>query len=148
MISLNETEKLVRQVKELVESDKKNEIKLSANGGNAILLICSPEEEYQFIETIKKMLNNKLYELIDVNKLLIKFIGENMPQLIEKFDLLRSSIQQIFMTSDEEDKSDFFSWLISKIEQTFEDGRVPVIYSILPPLVKTIFLLSIFPSQA
>jgi len=36
-------EHLIIQVKRIVESNKRSEIRLNANGGNSILLVCPPE---------------------------------------------------------------------------------------------------------
>ena len=44
------SELIISQIKRLVESDKRSEIRLNANGGNSILLVCPPEHEYLYIE--------------------------------------------------------------------------------------------------
>ena len=42
-------EHIITQLKRIVESDKRSEIRLNANGGNSILLVCPPELEYEYI---------------------------------------------------------------------------------------------------
>ena len=48
-------EHIITQVKRLVESDKRSEIRLNANGGNSILLVCPPNLEYQFIVKLNEI---------------------------------------------------------------------------------------------
>ena len=52
-------EHIITQLKRIVQSDKRSEIRLNANGGNSILLVCPPELEYQFIE---KLYDSKILE--------------------------------------------------------------------------------------
>ena len=42
-------EHIITQLKRIVESDKRSEIRLNANGGNSILLVCPPQLEYEYI---------------------------------------------------------------------------------------------------
>ncbi len=129
MKSLQEIENIVGQVQRLVKTADTTEIKLNANGGNSILLVYPPEKEDQFIEVIKKAMDKDRYELIDVNKVLIEFIEFNKSEIIEKFDLLQSSVSQIFKAPEEETENDFFTHLISKIQKAFIVNKVPFLYS-------------------
>ena len=45
-------EHIITQLKRIVESDKRSEIRLNANGGNSILLVCPPELEYEYINKL------------------------------------------------------------------------------------------------
>ena len=60
----------------IVESDKKSEIRLNANGGNSILLVCPPEKEGQYIASLKSILKGRDYNIIDLNELLIGFVDK------------------------------------------------------------------------
>jgi len=129
MKSLQEIETIVGQVQKLVDTGDSTEIKLNANGGNSILLVCPPELEGQFIEVIEKAMDNNRYEMIDVNKILIEFIDRNKPEILEKFDLLQSSVSQVFKAPEEEKENDFFNYLIRQIQKAFIDNKVPILYS-------------------
>ena len=56
--SLN-PEYIITQLLRLVNSDKRSEIRLNANGGNSVLVVCPPSLEYQFIEKIWNWINKK-----------------------------------------------------------------------------------------
>ena len=66
-------EHIITQVKRLVESDKRSEIRLNANGGNSILLVCPPNLEYQFIVKLNELMGAE-YSIIDLHELLISFV--------------------------------------------------------------------------
>lgn len=130
MKSLAEIEPKIEQVKKLVESGDKSDIKHNANGGNSILLVCPPQEEYLYIEASRKILSENVFEMIDVNHLLIEFIGQHKEELLEKFNLLQSSVHQIFKSPPEEEEDDFFNTIIEKIDKTFKAGKVPFLYGV------------------
>ena len=89
-MSLN-PEYIVTQVKRLVESDKRSEIRLNANGGNSILIVCPPEQEYKFIEVLNASMGSDTYSVIDLNDLLISFIEHS---LIHFFNLKEFEITE------------------------------------------------------
>jgi hypothetical protein len=60
---------MITQLKRIVESDKRSEIRLNANGGNSILLVCPPELEFQFIEKLNELMPLDIYSIIDINKI-------------------------------------------------------------------------------
>ena len=72
-------EQIVNQVKRVVESKKRSEIRLNANGGNSILLVCPPDQEYKYIEVINNIMGPETYRIIDLNKLLISFVDAVKP---------------------------------------------------------------------
>lgn len=129
MNSLQEIKYIVGQLQRLVKTADTTQIKLNANGGNSVLLVCPPENEDQFIEVIKKDMDKGRYDLIDVNKILIEFIDTYKSEIIEKFDLLQSSVSQIFKAPEEENENDFFTYLMSKIQQAFKVSKIPLLYS-------------------
>ena len=49
-MSQQNSEYIINQTKRLVESDKRSEIRLNANGGNSILVVCEPKQEFDFID--------------------------------------------------------------------------------------------------
>ncbi|KAA6348339.1 hypothetical protein EZS27_004229 [termite gut metagenome] len=119
-------EHTINQVKQIVESNKRSEIRLNANGGNSILLVCAPEQEHAFITKLQEMLNNEDYELIDLNELLISFI-ENSGDIKELFELLKGSVHQIFKSPEEEIGNDLFSLILSAIENSYLNDKIPVL---------------------
>lgn len=120
-------EHIITQLKRVVESDKRSEIRLNANGGNSILLICPPELEYLFIDKLLELLPHDTYRIIDINELLISFVENHKDDLDEMFDLLKGSVNQIFKASEGETTPDLFKSLMQSVEQAFEDNKVPVL---------------------
>lgn len=118
-------EYIITQVKRLVESDKRSEIRLNANGGNSILLICPPNLEYQFIGKLKEMMGAG-YSIIDLNELLISFVESNKAHLDNMFELLQGSVNQIFKAPQGETGPDLFSIILSEIEKAFNEDNIPV----------------------
>lgn len=124
--SLN-PEHIITQLKRIVESDKRSEIRLNANGGNSILLICPPELELQFTEKLSLLMPSDTYQIIDINQILISFVEAHQEDLPEMFDLLRSSIHQIFKVPEGETSPDLFKDLLFAIEKTFNEHKIPVL---------------------
>jgi hypothetical protein len=124
--SLN-PEHIITQLKRIVESDKRSEIRLNANGGNSILLVCPPELEFQFIEKLTELMPQDNYRIIDINEMLISFVEDHKNDLDEMFDLLRGSVHQIFKAPEGETSPDLFRQLLFAIEQTFNAQKIPVL---------------------
>ncbi len=120
-------EHLISQLIRLVESNKRSEIRLNANGGNSILVVCPPDQEYKFIECLRSLLKEDGYEIIDLNEMLIRFVDLHKDDLPEMFDLLKGSIHQIFKAPEGEESPDLFRYLLSKISNTFNDNKIPVL---------------------
>lgn len=118
-------EHIITQVKRLVESDKRSEIRLNANGGNSILLVCPPNLEHQFIIKINELMGAE-YSIIDLNELLISFVETNKSDLADMFDLLKGSVHQIFKSPEGETGPDLFSIILSKIEKSYNEDKIPV----------------------
>ena len=129
MKSLQEIEHLVNQVVRLVEANKQSEIRLNANGGNSILLVCPPEQEKDFIDILKNMMDKNIYRFIDLNDLLISYVKKHKSELLNSFNLLQSSLHQIFKSSDKEPDEDLYNYIISKIEDSFDKNKIPVLYN-------------------
>ena len=119
-------EHIITQVKRLVESDKRSEIRLNANGGNSILLVCPPNLEHQFIVKLNELMDSE-YSIIDLNELLISFVETNKSDLADMFDLLKGSVHQIFKSPVGETGPDLFSIILSKIENSYNEDKIPVV---------------------
>lgn len=130
MKSLQEIKAQIEQVKKLVEAGNKSDLKLNANGGNSILLVCPPDQEQLFIEESQKTLSGNKYEMIDLNQLLIDFIKQHKEDILEKFNLLQSSVHQIFKSPPEENDDDFFKFILDRISAAFTANKVPFLYSV------------------
>ncbi len=120
-------EHIITQLKRIVESDKRSEIRLNANGGNSILLVCPPEMEHQYIEKLNEMMPSEAYQLIDINEMLISFVETHKSDLAEMFDLLKGSVNQIFKAPEGETTPDLFKHLLSAIKQSFNENKIPVL---------------------
>jgi hypothetical protein len=77
--SLN-PEYIITQLLRLVNSDKRSEIRLNANGGNSVLVVCPPSLEYQFIEKIYSRMPTGTFQVIDFNEILISFVKAHPPE--------------------------------------------------------------------
>jgi hypothetical protein len=126
-MTLNNPVHIAQEVKRIVASDRRSEIRLNANGGNSILIVCDPTREPEYIETLKKNLESDEYELIDVAQVLIEFVTLHKEELSELFDLLQSSVQEIFKAPDGEESEDLFKNILSRIRISYEAGKVPVL---------------------
>ena len=126
MTTYGSPEAIINQVKRIVESDRRSEIRLNANGGNSILLVCPPEQEAVFIAKIKEMLSQAEYAVINLDEVLVTFIEKAAP-LSDLFDLLRGSLHQIFKTPEGEQSNDLFSLILTLIAETFAANKVPVL---------------------
>jgi hypothetical protein len=124
--SLN-PEYTISQIKRIVESNKRSEIRLNANGGNAILLVCPPEQEFEFIEKLTELMPQETYRIIDINEILISFVETYKSDLAEMFDLLKGSVHQIFKAPEGETGPDLFKHLLSAIKQTYSEQKTPIL---------------------
>ena len=120
-------EHIITQVKRLVESDKRSEIRLNANGGNSILLVCPPNLEQQFIIKLTELMPQDTYSIIDINEILISFIEAHKNEFTELFVLLKGSVHQIFKAPEGETSPDLFKLLLLAIEQSLKNQKIPVI---------------------
>lgn len=126
-MTLNNPAYIAQEVKRIVASDRRSEIRLNANGGNSILIVCEPNREPEYIDTLKKNFGSDEYELIDVAQVLIEFVTLHKEDLSELFELLQSSVQQIFKAPEGEESEDLFKIILSRIKKSYEAGKVPVL---------------------
>lgn len=120
-------EHIITQLKRIVESDKRSEIRLNANGGNSILLVCPPILEFQYIEKLVEMMPTDTYKIIDINEMLVSFVESHQTDLVQMFDFLRGSVHQIFKAPQGETSPDLFKLLLGAIEETFNENKIPVL---------------------
>lgn len=120
-------EQIILETKRIVESDKRSEIRLNANGGNSILLVCEPNRELKYIEAIENLMTEDTYRIINLNTLLNQFVESNIEVLEENFKLLKSSVNQVFKTPDGEQGSDLFSLIIESITDSLNANKIPVV---------------------
>ncbi len=123
---MNPEHKII-DLKRLVESDKRSEIRLNANGGNSILLVCPTDQEIIYATHIKNMLDKQIYDVIDLNDILITYVQKNTEEIGELFELLKGSIHQIFKSPGNEIESDLFSQIITRIKDSFYENKIPVL---------------------
>lgn len=126
-MSLLNPEHIIIETKRLVESDKRSEIRLNANGGNSILIICDPSKELEYITAIQKLMDENTYQIIDLNSLLNEFVENNKEELEDNFQLLKGSVNQIFKTPDGEQGSDLFSLILLSVSKSLEEKKIPVL---------------------
>lgn len=120
-------ENVVLAAKRLVESDKRSEIRLNANGGNSILLVCPPDMELEYIQAIDQQMNDDAYEVISLNRILNDYVESNKEELESRFDLLRGSVHQVFKTPAGEEGPDLFNMIIQAISMSLNANKIPVL---------------------
>lgn len=123
----NSPDHLVISIKKLLESDRRTEIRLNANGGNSILLVCPPNQEKEYIRSFESNLEQAQFDLINLDEVLLEFVETKKEELPLLFDLLKGSVEQIFKAPDGEDSDDLFKLIISKIQTSISQGKAPVL---------------------
>lgn len=126
-MSLNNPESTIREAMRLVESNTNSNIRLNANGGNCILIVCEPPREFVYIEAIKHLMTNDKYEVIDLNNVLCEFVTANKSSLEDSFELLKGSVHQIFRTPHGEESPDLFGLIEQTITSSLQNGKIPVL---------------------
>jgi hypothetical protein len=124
---LNNPAQIILEAKRLVESDRRSEIRLNANGGNSILLICDPMKETEYTAHLEELLPVDGYTIIDLNKCLIDFVSNNKEELVELFNLLQSATQEIFKAPAGEESHDLFKEIMALIQNALKEDKVPVL---------------------
>ncbi|HAR63070.1 MAG TPA: hypothetical protein DF296_06240 [Candidatus Margulisbacteria bacterium] len=125
-MNLRNPDDVIQSAKRLVEANNRSEIKLNANGGNSILILCEPGRESDYIKSITKLMTDETYEIIDLNKLLNDYVQSNKEELAESFELLKGSLHQIFKAPEGESGNDLFSLVINKIAESMSNKKIPV----------------------
>ncbi len=120
-------EYIILEAKRIVESDRLSEIRLNANGGNSILVVCDPMKETEFIAQIHKHLQPEKFSTIDLNQCLTDFITENKTEIVQLYDLLQSNTHEIFKAPEGEESTDLFKMIINQIVSALEQDKVPVL---------------------
>lgn len=126
-MSYNSPAHIIRETIRLVESDRRSEIRLNANGGNSILIVCEPKNEFEFIQELGKTLPDANYELIDLNECLVSFIGKHKDELVKLYELLQSATHEIFKAPANEESDDLFKEIIYRIKDALQKDKVPVL---------------------
>lgn len=129
MMPLNNPAQIILEAKRLVESDRRSEIRLNANGGNSILIVCDPMKETEYIEHLQQLLSTDNFSIIDLNQCLINFVNTHKDQLVELYDLLQSATHEIFKAPAGEESSDLFKEIIAKIQNAVQQDKVPVLFN-------------------
>jgi hypothetical protein len=124
---LNNPANIILEAKRLVESDRRSEIRLNANGGNSILLVCDPMREMEYIEHLTEFLPIENFSIIDLNKCLVDFVTNHKTELVELYNLLQSATHEIFKAPAGEESNDLFKEVISKIQYALQQDKVPVL---------------------
>lgn len=120
-------EQIILEVKRLVESDRRSEIRLNANGGNSILVVCDPIEESSYIEVFNNLLSPENYSIIDLNQCLVEFVNIHQDEIVELYQLIQSATHEIFKAPATEETEDLFRAIITMIQGSLDDFKVPVL---------------------
>lgn len=123
-------ENIIIETKSYVESERSSEVKLNANGGNTILMVCEPLREIEFISSIYKLFNDSDFLIIDLNRLLMEFVDNHKLLLKETFEQLQLSYYEIFKAPPDEESEDLYKNIITEILNSIDSGKVPVLINI------------------
>jgi len=126
-MSSNSPAHMILEAKRLVESDRRSEIRLNANGGNSILIVCDPMKETEYITHMSELLPVDKFSIIDLNQCLIDFVTNHKTELVKLYDLLQSATHEIFKAPAGEESNDLFKELIAKIHNALQQDKVPVL---------------------
>jgi len=124
---VNNCENVILSAKRIVEADENSVIRLNANGGNSILIVCEPIKEVDYIDAIRNLMTEIQYEIIDLNEILCNFVCQNREDISGSFELLKGSIHQIFKIPDGEEGPDLFNLIIQEVKKSFERSKIPVL---------------------
>ena len=124
---LHNPEHTILETKRLVESDKRSDIRLNANGGNSIIIACEPSKELVYIKAINELMGKETYDIIDLSHLLNQFVETYKMDIEDSFDLLKGSIHQIFKVPDGEKGADLFGLIIHAISNSLKCHKIPVL---------------------
>ena len=124
---INNPAQIIYEAKRLVESDRRSEIRLNANGGNSVLVVCEPMREVEYIGHLQELLPAENYSIIDLNQCLIDFVSKHKKELVELYDLLQSATHEIFKAPAGEESQDLFKEIISLIHEALKANKVPVL---------------------
>jgi hypothetical protein len=127
MTPLNNPVNVILEAKRLVESDRRSEIRLNANGGNSILIVCDPLKEHEYIDRLHELLSPDNFSIIDLNQCLIDFVSGHKEELVDLYDSLQSSTHEIFKAPAGEESSDLFKEIIFHIQNALLQDKVPVL---------------------
>lgn len=124
---LNDPVLAIQQTMRLVESDRRSEIRLNANGGNSILIVCAPMKEPEYVAKLAELLPSVSYSIIDLNNLLVEFVTDNKVAIVELYEMLQSTTHEIFKAPAGEESDDLFKQIIAQIDLAYKDGKIPVL---------------------
>lgn len=127
MMKSNNPENIIQTTMRLIESNESSNIRINANGGNSILVVCEPSKEIDYIKAINNLMGSDKYEIIDLNDLLCKFIDQNKADLEDSFELRKVSIHQIFKTPNGEEGTDLFGLILQAIASSLKANKIPVL---------------------
>ena len=118
---------IIHEAKRIVESDRRSEIRLKANGGNSILIVCDPLMETEYIDKFKELLPAESYSIIDLNQCLIDFVSIHQAELDILYEQLQSATHEIFKAPADEESDDLFKQIIEHISEALRINKVPVL---------------------
>lgn len=124
---LNNPAHIILEAKRLVESDRRSEIRLNANGGNSILIVCDPMKEMEYIDHLNDLLPTDNFSIIDLSQCLVDFVTVYKSEIDGWFDELQSNPNQIFKAPDNDQSPDIFKEIISNIQSALQQDKVPVL---------------------
>lgn len=118
---------IIHETIRLVQSERRSEITLKANGGNSILLVCDPMKEVEYISYLTDLLPKDDFSIIDLNDCLTDFVAKHSTEVAELYEMLQSATHEIFKAPAGEESPDLFREIINRIHEAFQQNKVPVL---------------------
>tara|TARA_R110002050_G_scaffold158381_3_gene287675 strand:+ start:12996 stop:13535 length:540 start_codon:yes stop_codon:yes gene_type:complete len=103
-----------------LEARHRDQLRRKANGGNSILFTYPPSEERLYIKKAEEHAELLNLEIIDVAKLLVKFIDDlTLPAIERKYKIFKATPHKVF--------SSFIKLIIEAIKEADDSGKTPLL---------------------
>lgn len=109
-----------------LENKQRVQLKREANGGNSILFAYNPHEESLYLEKAKQELDDSRFKIIDISRLLIKFIDLDGWEEFESYYKEFSDTPHVLFKSDDEE-TDLMDLILAEIKSADTNDLIPVL---------------------
>jgi hypothetical protein len=104
--------------------ENQDQLKKQANGGNSILFIYPPEEEYFYIQKAKDLFKDRA-GFINISELFVKFIEQDgWESFAEYYKSMNIASHKVFYDENSDDY-DLFDMIIDEIKKVSNEDKIP-----------------------
>ena len=109
-----------------LETQNREQLRRTANGGNSILFVYEPSEEILYLNKAREILDDSKYHLIDLAKLLVQYIDlDGWDDFKAYYNDFLNTPHLVFNSDDE--ATDLMDLIISEIESACDNNQIPVL---------------------